>query len=49
VLTAKDLKPEDHSALDKSGAMAVLPKEAGAPQAAAALIAEALSLVSVSQ
>jgi CheY-like chemotaxis protein len=43
VLTAKNLKPAELSALEKSGAMAVLPKEAGAPQAAAALIAEALA------
>lgn len=43
VLTAKNLKPAELSALEKSGAMAVLPKEAGAPQAAAALIVEALA------
>jgi len=41
VLTVKDLGPEDILALEKAGAMAVLPKEAGAPQAAVALIAEA--------
>ena len=34
VLTAKDLGPAEISALETSGAMAVLPKEAGAPQAA---------------
>jgi hypothetical protein len=31
------------AALEEQGVMAVLPKEAGAPQAAAALIAEALT------
>lgn len=46
VLTAKDLNSGELSALEKSGAMAVLPKEAGATQAAAALIAEALASVS---
>lgn len=49
VLTAKDLKPAELSALENSGAMAVLPKEAGAPQAAAALVAEALELDPVAQ
>jgi CheY-like chemotaxis protein len=44
VLTAKDLTSAQLSALEKSGAMAVLPKEAGAPQAAATLVAEALEL-----
>jgi CheY-like chemotaxis protein len=44
VLTSKDLGPEEISALETAGAMAVLPKEAGAPQAALALIAEALAL-----
>jgi CheY-like chemotaxis protein len=44
VLTAKNLEPDEISALEVAGAMAVLPKEAGAPQAAVALIAEALSL-----
>lgn len=44
VLTAKDLGPEEISALEATGAMAVLPKEAGAPQAAVTLIAEALAL-----
>ena len=43
MLTAKDLKSGELSTLEKSGAMAVLPKEAGGPQAAAALIAEALA------
>jgi CheY-like chemotaxis protein len=47
VLTVKDLRPEEISALETSGAMAVLPKEAGAPQAAVALIAEALALAPV--
>jgi CheY-like chemotaxis protein len=44
VLTAKDLGPEEISALEATGAMAVLPKEAGAPQAAVTLITEALAL-----
>lgn len=44
VLTAKDLAPAEIAALEIAGAMAVLPKEAGAPQAAMALIAEALAL-----
>jgi CheY-like chemotaxis protein len=44
VMTAKNLGPDEISALETAGAMAVLPKEAGAPQAAVALIAEALSL-----
>ena len=44
VLTAKNLGPKEISALEIAGAMAVLPKEAGAPQAAVALIAEALLL-----
>jgi CheY-like chemotaxis protein/anti-sigma regulatory factor (Ser/Thr protein kinase) len=44
VLTAKDLAPGEIAALEIAGAMAVLPKEAGAPQAAIALIAEALAL-----
>ena len=44
VVTAKDLGPDDMSTLLKTGATAVLPKEAGAPQAAVALIARALSL-----
>jgi CheY-like chemotaxis protein len=44
VLTMKNLLPEQISALETTGATAVLPKEAGAPQAAVALIARALSL-----
>jgi hypothetical protein len=44
VMTAKNLAPDEISALEAAGAMAVLPKEAGAPQAAVALIAEALSV-----
>ena len=44
VLTAKELAPAEISALETAGAMAVLPKEAGAPQAAVALIAGALAL-----
>jgi CheY-like chemotaxis protein len=44
VMTAKNLGPAEISALETAGAMAVLPKEAGAPQAAVALIAEALAL-----
>jgi CheY-like chemotaxis protein len=47
VMTAKDLGPAEISALETAGAIAVLPKEAGAPQAAVALIAEALGLDSV--
>lgn len=43
VLTGKNLSPAEVSALEAAGAMAVLPKEAGAPQAAVALIAEALA------
>lgn len=44
VLTVKNLGPGEISALETTGAIAVLPKEAGAPQAAVALIAEALAL-----
>ncbi len=44
VLTGKELLPAEISALEAAGAMAVLPKEAGAPQAAVALIAGALAL-----
>jgi CheY-like chemotaxis protein len=44
VLTAKELLPAEISALETAGAIAVLPKEAGAPQAAVALIAGALAL-----
>jgi CheY-like chemotaxis protein len=43
VLTGKNLSPAEVTALEAAGAMAVLPKEAGAPQAAVALIAEALA------
>ena len=42
VLTVKDLNPSEISRLERAGAIAVLPKEAGAPQAAVALIADAL-------
>ena len=49
VVTAKPLKPEDVTALEAAGALAVLPKEAGAPQAAVSLIAEALSPSSVAK
>jgi DNA-binding NarL/FixJ family response regulator len=44
VLTMKNLRPEQISALLTTGATAVLPKEAGAPQAAVDLIAKALAL-----
>ena len=44
VVTVKDLTPAEISALEAAGAMAVLPKEAGAPQAAVALITDALAL-----
>jgi CheY-like chemotaxis protein len=44
VVTVKDLSPDEVSALEAAGAMAVLPKEAGAPQATVALIADALAL-----
>jgi len=44
VVTVKDLTPREISALEAAGATAVLPKEAGAPQAAVALITEALAL-----
>ncbi len=44
VITAKDLGPREISALEAAGAMAVLPKEAGAPQAAVAVIADAVAL-----
>jgi two-component system, OmpR family, sensor histidine kinase VicK len=47
VLTAKELGPAEITALETAGAMAVLPKEAGAPQAAVALILEALALDAV--
>jgi len=39
VLTVKDLGPAETSALESAGALAVLPKGAGAPEAAVALIA----------
>ena len=45
VLTMKNLVPGEISALETKGATAVLPKEAGAPQAAVALIAGALSII----
>jgi nitrogen-specific signal transduction histidine kinase/CheY-like chemotaxis protein len=44
VLTMKNLGAEQISALELTGATAVLPKEAGAPQAAVALIANALTV-----
>jgi CheY-like chemotaxis protein len=43
VLTVKQLAPDELSALEKAGVTAVLPKEAGATQAAATLIADALA------
>jgi len=42
VLTVKSLAPTEISALEKAGVTAVLPKEAGASQAAVKLISEAL-------
>jgi len=42
-LTGGDMTPSEISALERSGVIAVLPKEAGAPQAAAALIVHALA------
>lgn len=48
VMTAKNLAAHEVSALEAAGAIAVLPKEAGAPQAAVALVAEALGLEPVS-
>jgi CheY-like chemotaxis protein len=44
VLTVKNLSPDQISALELTGATAVLPKEAGAPQAAVALIAKSLAV-----
>ena len=44
VLTVKDLGRDEIAALEAAGAIAVLPKEAGAPQAAVALILEALAV-----
>ncbi|HUZ87349.1 MAG TPA: hybrid sensor histidine kinase/response regulator [Candidatus Baltobacterales bacterium] len=43
VLTLKDLEPADISALESAGAVAVLPKGAGAPEAAVTLIVERLA------
>ncbi|HEY4913929.1 MAG TPA: ATP-binding protein [Candidatus Dormibacteraeota bacterium] len=43
VLTVKQLAPDEVSALEKAGVTAVMPKEAGATQAAASLIAAALA------
>ena len=43
VVTVKELSPDEASALEAAGAVAVLPKEAGAPQAAVALIVDALA------
>ncbi len=45
VLTVKDLDAGQIAALEAAGALAVLPKEAGAPQAAVGLILDALALV----
>ncbi len=47
VLTVKNLGPVEIAALEMNGATAVLPKEAGAPQAAVALIVGALALDAV--
>lgn len=44
VITGKEVGPAEASALETAGVMAVLPKGAGAPQAAVALIADALAL-----
>ncbi len=44
VLTVKNLSAGQVSALELAGATAVLPKEAGAPQAAVALISNALAV-----
>jgi CheY-like chemotaxis protein len=49
VLTGKDVSPSEISALESAGAIAVLPKEAGGPQAAVALIVEALEPRSVAK
>ncbi|MGA8923525.1 MAG: ATP-binding protein [Candidatus Dormiibacterota bacterium] len=43
VVTVKDLGPEEISALESAGALAVLPKGAGAPEAAVKLIADTLA------
>ena len=45
VLTMKNLVPGEISALETKGVTAVLPKEAGAPQAAVALIAGVLAVI----
>lgn len=45
VLTMKNLNEKEISALEHTGATAVLPKGAGAPQAAVALIAAALAVI----
>ncbi|HEY5021208.1 MAG TPA: hypothetical protein VII30_01845, partial [Gemmatimonadaceae bacterium] len=45
VLTMKDLVPDEISALETMGVAAVLPKEAGAPQAAVAVIAGVLAVI----
>ena len=45
VITMKNLKPGEIAALETKGATAVLPKEAGAPQATVALIAAALAII----
>ena len=47
VLTHMSLEPKELRSLNGLGVLAVLPKEAGAPQAAATLIAEKLALDSV--
>jgi CheY-like chemotaxis protein len=47
VLTIKSLEPDEIRALEAKGVIAVLPKEAGAPQAAVTLIADALALEEV--
>ncbi|HSP10096.1 MAG TPA: response regulator, partial [Candidatus Dormibacteraeota bacterium] len=44
VLTVKDLEPAEIAALEAAGALAVLPKEAGAPEAAVTLIADRLAV-----
>jgi CheY-like chemotaxis protein len=45
VLTMKNLVPDEISALETMGVTAVLPKEAGAPQAAVAVIAGVLAVI----
>jgi hypothetical protein len=42
-MTVKNLSMSEIVSLQRTGVTAVLPKEAGAPQAAVSLIAEALS------